>query len=129
MSDRNLVYEKLLQIDEALQRIDRRFSVIECADDFLDSDRGLDMLDAIGMMLIAIGENLKKIDRDTEGALLQRYGSINWKGAKGARDILSHHYFNLDAAEVFDICQNDLPALASAIKIMIEEYKDSAAQT
>jgi len=57
MSDRAVIYEKLIQIDEALQRIKRRFSGINSPDDFLDSDRGLDMLDAIGMMLIAIGEN------------------------------------------------------------------------
>lgn len=124
MSDRAVIYEKLIQIDEALQRIKRRFSGINSPDDFLDSDRGLDMLDAIGMMLIAIGENLKKVDSDTEGVLLQRYGSIDWKGAKGVRDILSHHYFDLDAAEIFYICQNDIPALASVIKAMIEEYKD-----
>jgi len=80
MSDRAVIYEKLIQIDEALQRIKRRFSGINSPDDFLDSDRGLDMLDAIGMMLIAIGENLKKVDSDTQGALLQRYGSIDWKG-------------------------------------------------
>jgi len=50
MSDRSLIYEKLLQIDEALKRINRRFSGIDSADDFLDSDRGLDMLDGIGMI-------------------------------------------------------------------------------
>jgi uncharacterized protein with HEPN domain len=125
MSDPYLIYEKLLQIEAALERINRRFSGIESPDDFLDSDRGLDMLDGIGMMLIAIGENLKKIDRDTAGALLQRYNSIDWKGAKGVRDILSHHYFDLDATEIFNICQKEIPALTSVIKLMISEYKNS----
>jgi uncharacterized protein with HEPN domain len=124
MSDQSLIYEKLLQIEAALERINRRFSGIESPDDFLDSDRGLDMLDGIGMMLIAIGENLKKIDRDTQGLLLQRYNSIDWKGAKGVRDILSHHYFDLDATEIFNICQKEIPALTSAIELMISEYKN-----
>ena len=124
MSDQSLIYEKLLQIEAALERINRRFSGIESPDDFLDSDRGLDMLDGIGMMLIAIGENLKKIDRDTQGLLLQRYKSIDWKGAKGVRDILSHNYFDLDATEIFNICQKEIPALTSVIKLMISEYKN-----
>lgn len=71
MSERSLTHEKLLQIAEALRRIDRRFADIDSPDDFLDSERGVDMLDGIGMMLIAIGENLKGIDRETDEALLQ----------------------------------------------------------
>ncbi|WP_255353127.1 hypothetical protein [Planktothricoides sp. SR001] len=38
MSDQSLIYEKLLQIEAALERINRRFSGIESPDDFLDSD-------------------------------------------------------------------------------------------
>lgn len=121
MYDASLIREKLIQIDEALQRISRRASQIKSPSDFLNSDKGVDMLDGIGMMLIAIGENLKKIDYETEGELLNQYPSIDWKGAKGVRDILSHHYFDLDATEVFDICQNDIPNLAAVVKIMIQD--------
>lgn len=127
MSDASLVCERLIQIDEALQRINRRFSDIESPDDFLDSEKGKDMLDAIGMMLIAIGENLKRIDYQTSGELLSRYPSVDWVGAKGTRDILSHHYFDLDAQEIFDICQRDIPALASVIKTMIEDCETGSA--
>lgn len=121
MSDYSLVREKLLQIEEALQRVSRRFSQIHSPDDFLDTDKGTDMLDAIGMMLIAIGENLKKIDYETEGRFLERYPSVNWKGAKGMRDILSHHYFDLDAVQVFDVCKNNIPELSEVVKAMIDD--------
>ena len=125
MSDPSLTYEKLVQIDEALQRVVRRSAGIESHDDFLSSDQGLDMLDGIGMMLIAIGENLKKIDYETGGALLKQYPSVDWKGAKGMRDILSHHYFDLDAAEVFTICKRDIPPLVEVVKVMIEDLNVS----
>lgn len=121
MSDPSLTYEKLLQIEEALQRVDRRFSSIKSPKDFLSSDSGTDMLDAIGMMLIAIGENIKKIDYETDRELLKRYPSVNWRGAKGMRDILSHHYFDLDANEVFNICQTNVPELVIAIRTMIAD--------
>jgi hypothetical protein len=63
MLDKLLLQENLQQIDEALNRIGRRFSSISTVDDFLDSDYGLDMLDSIAMMLIAVGENFKGIDK------------------------------------------------------------------
>ena len=124
MYDRSLVYEKLVQIEEALQRVDRRFSSIESPKDFLNSDAGTDMLDAIGMMLIAVGENLKQIDRKTDRKLLKRYPSINWSGAVGLRDILSHQYFDLDVEEVFDICQTKIPELIPVIRKMIADLKE-----
>ncbi len=120
MYDQTLLLEKLQQIDEALGRIERRSSSIKTADDFLDSDMGLDMLDAIAMMLVAIGENFKKIDVETEGALLGRYPHIHWSGVKGVRDVLSHQYFNINAEEIFRICTREIKPLRDAVRQMIE---------
>lgn len=124
MSDRSLIYEKLLQINEALQRIDRRFTQVSTPDDFLDTDQGQDLLDAISMMLIAIGENLKWLDRETNGEIFAPYPQVNWRGAKGIRDVLSHRYFDIDAEEIFTVCQKQLPALCNAIQSMIKTYQD-----
>jgi hypothetical protein len=44
MYDATLLLEMLEQIDEALARIERRFAGINLPDDFLDSDKRLDML-------------------------------------------------------------------------------------
>jgi len=65
MYDKALILDILDEIDEAIRRIERRFSEINNPDDFIESDGGLDRLDAIGMMLISIGENinLKSIGR------------------------------------------------------------------
>src|SRR5450756_2565435 len=105
MRDPELVREILEQIRMAAQRIVRRSMPIQKPDDFLDSDAGLDRLDAIGMMLIAIGESVKHLDKITDGLLLKRYTQVDWSGAKGVRDILSHHYFDLNADVIFTICQ------------------------
>jgi len=124
MYDVTLLLEKLEQIDEALARFERRFASINSPDDFLDSDKGLDMLDGIAMMLIAIGENFKKIDKETEGKMLaQNYPDIHWSGIKGVRDILSHQYFNIDAEEIYYICKDDLQPLRNAVREMIKELK------
>ncbi|MBC2698544.1 MAG: DUF86 domain-containing protein [ANME-2 cluster archaeon] len=125
MYDATLLLEKLEQIDEALEKIQRRFTSINSPDDFLDSDKGQDMLDGIAMMLIAIGENFKTIDTDTEGKYLTKhYPDIHWSGVKGVRDVLSHQYFNIDAEEIFYICTNDLQPLRTVVQEMIKELKN-----
>lgn len=80
MFDVALVREILQQILEASRRVERRFSDINAADDFLTTDAGVDRLDAICMMLIAIGESLKNLDKITGGTLLARYPEVDWRG-------------------------------------------------
>jgi len=120
MYDQELLGEKLHQISDALAKIARRFETIQSADDFLDSEHGQDMLDSICMMLIAVGENFKSIDRHTDGKLLAQYPDINWKGVKGVRDVISHQYFNIDAEEIYYICSHDLEPLRTTVKKMIQ---------
>jgi uncharacterized protein with HEPN domain len=81
MLDRELVREVLSQILIACKRIVRRFEPLREPDDFLSSDAGLDRLDAIGMMLIAIGESAKYLDRITDKMLLIQYPQVDWSGA------------------------------------------------
>ena len=70
------------------------------------------------MMLVAISENLKNLDKVTGGELLVIYPDVDWKGAKGMRDIISHHYFDLNAEVVFSICRERIPGLIKTLKKM-----------
>ena len=123
MYDRSLLIEKLKQIEEALERIHRRSKGIDSPDAFLDAPEGIDKLDAICMMLIAVGESFKKIDIETEGKLLSEYKQIDWKGVKGVRDVLSHNYFNIDAEEIFYICKHNLDPLLRSVKKMLKDLE------
>lgn len=125
MYDRELLCEKLSQVAVALARIARRFQNIQSADDFLDSEQGLDMLDSICMMLIAVGENFKSIDKHTDGKLLEQYPGVNWKGVKGVRDVISHQYFNIDAEEIYYICNHDLEQLRTTVDSMIQDMRSN----
>jgi uncharacterized protein with HEPN domain len=115
MSDPELVCSILNNMLTAIERIERRFKDIAEPDDFVTSDSGLDRLDGITMMLIAIGEQLKQLDRVLDFELDERYPDVDWKGVKGIRDFLSHHYFTVDAEIIFDICQNKLVGLKLAV--------------
>ncbi len=121
MYDTELVEEILKQILIAAERINRRFSTIEQVDDFLSSDDGIDKLDAICMMLIAIGESLKHLDKITGEAFLKAYPQVDWKGAKGVRDVISHHYFDINADVIFALCQDRIPGLIQTLTQMIED--------
>ena len=82
-------------------------------------------MDAICMMLIVIGESLKNLDKVTEGKLLSRYPDVDWKKAKGMRDIITHHYANINAETVFFTCKRKIPALLDTIQRIIHELKSS----
>jgi len=111
MFDRELAKEILRQILAAANRIERRFKGVRSPDDFLLSDAGIDKLDDVCMMLIVIGENLKNLDKVTGEKLFAQYPEVDWKGAKGMRDIISHHYFDLNAEVVFSVCKDRIPGL------------------
>jgi uncharacterized protein with HEPN domain len=83
----------------------------------------MEKLDAICMQLIAIGESLKKVDTITGGSLLSKYSAIDWKKAKGMRDILSHHYFDVNAEAIFDVCENKIPVMEQAIEQILQDLE------
>ena len=124
MFDLELTVEILQQVEQAISVVKDRFSVVHSVDDFLETAEGLEKLDGICMKLIAIGESIKNIDKHTNRQLLLQYPEVDWKGVKGVRDIISHHYFDLDAEEIFEICKTYLPPLHDTIKTMIFDLQN-----
>jgi uncharacterized protein with HEPN domain len=76
------------------------------------------------MQLIAIGEGVKKIDKITKGFLFSKYPQIDWKGVKGIRDIISHHYFDVDAEIIYEVCKNKIPELKDVILRILTDLKE-----
>ena len=118
---KSLALDLLFDIRSAIERLQERTERIHDVDDFLGSSEGMILLDATCMLLIAIGEGLKSLDKVTDGKLLPTYPSIPWKQVKGMRDIISHHYFDIDPAQVLWIVTNEINPLKLAINHFIEE--------
>ena len=110
MYDTLIAFHILDLIQKSLERISFRFSDISCPDDFLLSESGMMKLDSICMKLTAIGESIKNLD-------------IPWRYVMGVRDIIVHHYFDVDADEIYRICLEDIPQLQQAIKRMLDDLK------
>ena len=125
MFDKGLVLSILSQINEAMEKIQARTAHIKDASDFIDTPAGMEKLDGVCMLFAAAGEALKQVDKITSGKLLMQYPEIDWKGAMGFRDIIVHHYFDIDAEQVAWICKYKIGPLSIAITRMIEDVKNS----
>ena len=82
------------------------------------------MLDAICMQFIAIGESLKGLDKITNNELLTTHPEIPWKRIKGLRDIVAHHYFEIDIDVIWWILSNELQSLKKAIISMLSDLSE-----
>jgi len=122
MYDRTLAREILQQIHQAIETILQRFTPIKTFEDFTNSPAGREKLDSICMQLIAIGEGLKNLDKITRGELLSHYPQVDWKKAKGLRDIISHHYFEVDAEAIFHVCTTHIDTMCRTIHRIIEDF-------
>jgi len=121
MYDKELALEILSQIYQASQTILERFKPVKSISDFTHSPAGMEKFDSICMLLSAIGEALKNLDKTTNKTLLPRYPQVDWKKAKGLRDIISHQYFDINVEAIYNVCKNNIPELAQTINKMIRE--------
>jgi uncharacterized protein with HEPN domain len=115
MFDKNLAYNLVCLIIENIETIQKRTAEISSADDFSISESGMILLDSICMKLVAVGESIKNLDKITNKELLYQYSQINWKQAMGMRDIIVHHYFDVDAEEIYNTLKEDIPLLLSVL--------------
>ena len=111
MSD-ELFDDKLLDILESIDIVLKRTESILTSQDFLKDDDAIILFDSVLMRLQAIGEMLKSLSAKTN------INSKNIKGAIQLREKISHHYIDLDAELIFDICKNNIPNLKEELVIL-----------
>ncbi len=121
MYDREIVLNLLENMIGATDKILYRNRDISSIDDYLKDDTSLMLLDSLCMQLIAIGEAVKKIDKETDKKLLKAYTDIPWREVAGMRDILSHHYFDINAEVVFEVTTEHISDLQDVLKQIIED--------
>ena len=121
MHDEELLYYSLKRIASTIERIINNSQAIDDSQYYVLSPAGMERLESTCMLLLAIGESIKGIDKMTRKQLLPNYPEVDWKGAMGIRDIIAHHYFDIDESIVFDVVKNKLPRMLETINKMIEE--------
>jgi len=117
-----LTSQELLDfILESIELIKKRSTGIDCADDFLANDENLTKLEAILMRLQASGEAIKSLTKREETFLLSVADENYWREIIRFRDFISHHYTDIQADIVYDICINELDKLKKNITALKEK--------
>lgn len=119
------VLAALTKIEQTVERVIANSEQITSYNYYYLSPSGMERLESTCMLLIAIGESLKGIDKLTNKELLLKYPEVDWKGAMGIRDIIAHHYFDLDAEVVFNVVKNEFPNLLQTIRRMKNDLESS----
>ena len=114
--EKNLVY--LLTILEAVEKIKIYTNEFDNADDFLWSHQQLNFNGTVNL-LIAIGEEAKKIDDKLKG----EFPEIKWKAISGMRNKLSHDYRGVDPNIVWKVVQDELDELKTTLIKMFARIK------
>lgn len=110
----------LFQIRTAILQLKEWNNNVQSSDDYYCSPDGMKNLAASCMLIEAIGESIKQIDKITEGNLLAKRPEIPWKDVIGIRNHIAHGYFDIDGDMVFDVVKNDLDSLLEAIEYFIK---------
>ena len=125
MCKSQIIESLLKKIFQTVERILANSETITSPSFYLLTPSGMERLESTCMLLIAIGEGVKGVDKLTDKKLLSFYPEIDWKGVMGMRDIIAHHYFDLDAEIVYDVIKHDLPKLKDVLQQIIDDLKIS----
>ena len=105
---RNFTY--LCTILECIEKIIIYSDSFESADEFTDANEQMNY-NASWALLLVIGEESKKLSKE----LKTDYKTVPWRLLSGTRNLLAHEYRSLNQQLIFDIIQQDLPPLKSAV--------------
>ena len=107
------------QIEKSILLLQQWNVNVSNEDDYLFSPDGMKNLAATCMLIEAIGETIKKIDKKTNGTLLVLRPEIPCKQVMGMRDHIAHGYFDIDAELVFQTVKYKLDPLLDAVRYFI----------
>ncbi|DAB37972.1 MAG: hypothetical protein A2023_00400 [Sulfuricurvum sp. GWF2_44_89] len=119
--DKKNAQELLEFVAESIEIIKKRMVPIKSIDDFLDTEEGQEKLDSILMRIQSIGEATKNLNK-RYNVLLENYkDAAYWSQIIKTREVISHHYIDINAEIVFDIATHKLDDLYSVVNTILEK--------
>ncbi len=114
-AQRETLLDLLQNIHDSILQLKEWNKDIHDINELLTSAEGVKTLTADCMLIQAIGEGVKKIDKNSDGLLLPLQPQIPWKQIKGMRDHIAHGYFDINTDLVWSVLTEDLDPLKDAI--------------
>lgn len=109
------------QIQGAILQLQSWNTDIDTPEDYYISSDGIKNLAASCMLIEAIGEGIKQIDKLTESKLWSERPEIPWIDVIGIRNHIAHGYFDIDGDIVFDVVKHNLDDLLKAINYFLDK--------
>ena len=78
-----------------------------------------DLQDIALRRFMVIGEAASHVSMPTK----ERFPQIDWLAARGMRNFVAHEYFRVDAAQVWNSVNGDVPSLLSELPSIIAQVK------
>jgi uncharacterized protein with HEPN domain len=100
-------------IIESINKIIRFTKKFKKADEFYDHEISFD---AVLMNFVVIGESVGKLSKELRSNTKQ----IPWVKIRAFKNIIAHNYFGVDAEEVWQIIQLQLPELKKQLSNTIK---------
>jgi uncharacterized protein with HEPN domain len=106
--------ERLADILTAIERI---LGKVTQGENAFDSDEMLQVwvlhhLQIVGEAARCLSEEFRRLHPDPV-----------WSNAAGMRHILVHHYFEIDASQIWNVVQHDLGSLRERVRAILASYR------
>ena len=111
------------QIRQAILHLKEWNQDILSSDDYYCSPEGMKVLAASCMLIEAIGESVRQIDKISQSKLLFERPEIPWQDVIGIRNHIAHGYFDIDGDMVLDVVKNDLDDLLTAVEYFVDKFQ------
>lgn len=114
-----IIQETLLNIRKSILMLQVWNEGVQSTDEWISSSSGMQKLAANCMLIEAIGEAVRKIEKRVGRDFLNQRSEIPWQDIMSMRNHIAHGYFELDDAYVLSVIQNDLVPLLEAINYLL----------
>ena len=114
-----IIQETLSNIRKSILMLQVWNEGVQSTDVWTSSSLGMQNLAANCMLIEAIGEAVKKIEKRAGREFLNQRPEIPWQDVMSMRNHIAHGYFELDDAYVLSVIKNDLAPLLEAVDYLI----------
>ena len=116
-----IIRENLLNIRKSIQLLQEWNEDVQGTDEWTSTSTGMQKLAASCMLIEAIGEAVKQIDKRAGREFLNQRPEIPWSDVMSMRNHIAHGYFDLDDAYVLAVIQHDLQPLLEAVESLLQD--------
>ena len=118
-----IIHETLLNIRKSISMLLEWNVGVQSTDEWTDSPSGMQKLAANCMLIEAIGEAIRKIEKRASREFLNQRPEIPWQDVMSMRNHIAHGYFDLDDSYVLSVIQNEKTKLLIIEKEVDEGVK------